>query len=520
MLKFYSCFLVISLIVINSVFANDLSISNTGLAGRNVSAGANNPNNFVFVKFDISWDNSWRTDSVPGNWDAAWVFIKYRIGSGMWHHATLASTDYVEPAGSKITPSSDGKGIFIYKSTTDTISGPVSYNGVKIRWNYGLDGVADSSAVTIKVIGIEMVYVPTDSFYLGSGGEEPGSFTEGSRRTGNGIVFKVTSENQINIDSSAGNLWGISSNPGYDDIGPVGILPTAFPKGYQAFYCMKYSISQKQYADFLNMLTYDQQDTRTAVSPSSAAGTIAMTTNSPGRNGIKIEIPGVSNTVPAVYGCDLNDNGIYNESDDGQDIACNWLSWGDGIAYSDWAALRPMTELEFEKACRGPKYPVQYEYIWGTIGLVHPTGITNSGSNNESVTPDSANASYGGYLTGAVRVGIFARSNTTRVTAGAAYYGILDMGGDVVERTITVGNAAGRSFQGTHGDGELSSAGEQVGNVDWPGIDGLGGGFRGGLYDSQSERMMISDRYIGAFASSERGSGVGTRGFRAVRSEQ
>ena len=31
----------------------------------------------------------------------------------------------------------------------------------------------------------------------------------------------------------------------------------------------------------------------------------------------------------------------------------NWISWDDGLAFADWAGLRPMTELEFTKAARG-----------------------------------------------------------------------------------------------------------------------------------------------------------------------
>ncbi len=47
------------------------------------------------------------------------------------------------------------------------------------------------------------------------------------------------------------------------------------------------------------------------------------------------------------------------------DRACNRVLWHDGATYADWAGLRPMTELECEKACRGPVYPVTGEYAWG-----------------------------------------------------------------------------------------------------------------------------------------------------------
>ena len=65
-------------------------------------------------------------------------------------------------------------------------------------------------------------------------------------------------------------------------------------------------------------------------------------------------------------------------------MACNWLSWADVAAYLDWSGLRPMTELEFEKACRGPNAPVAGEYAWGSnAGLVQATSIVNGGLSNE-----------------------------------------------------------------------------------------------------------------------------------------
>ena len=125
------------------------------------------------------------------------------------------------------------------------------------------------------------------------------------------------------------------------------------------------------------MLTYDQQATRTAVAPSSAAGTIAMTTENPTyRNGIEIQTPGVASTMPAVYANDFTDDGGYDQNDDGQDIACNFLNWADGAAYADWAGLRPMTELEYVKASRGTRSPVVNEYAWSTTNL-HASAYTS-----------------------------------------------------------------------------------------------------------------------------------------------
>jgi hypothetical protein len=47
-----------------------------------------------------------------------------------------------------------------------------------------------------------------------------------------------------------------------------------------------------------------------------------------------------------------------NEADDGEWIACNLILHGRMLPLSlDWSGLRPMTEMEFEKSCRGPVFP-------------------------------------------------------------------------------------------------------------------------------------------------------------------
>jgi len=53
------------------------------------------------VSFEVAWDESWRGPDRPSwvaaadNWDAAWVFVKYRVDGGAWQHATLAYGPFV-----------------------------------------------------------------------------------------------------------------------------------------------------------------------------------------------------------------------------------------------------------------------------------------------------------------------------------------------------------------------------------------------------------------------------------------
>lgn len=63
--------------------ANNITISNLSLTGKNTT------DDYILVQFDVSWENSWRTSSAPNNWDAAWVFVKYRVAG-----VTLLASHY------------------------------------------------------------------------------------------------------------------------------------------------------------------------------------------------------------------------------------------------------------------------------------------------------------------------------------------------------------------------------------------------------------------------------------------
>ena len=451
----------------------------------------------------------------------------------IWEHAIISSSEanHTAPIGSTITPASDGTGAFIYRSAEGT--GTFSLNAVQIRWNYGTNGVRDDALVNVQVFAIEMVYVPQGSFFVGSGGTESGSLTNGSWMSGNTIPFQITSESALGIDNAAGKLWGTSSS-GDNTIGNAGAdaeasLSAAFPKGFAAFYCMKYEISQGQYRDFLNTLTRSQQSNRVGTSitngTSSVTNTFVMSNSSSilTRNGIRCTSTIDANN-PISFFCDLDGDGSGNESNDGEWIACNFLSWMDAAAFADWAALRPMTELEFEKACRGTQTPVSDEYAWGTSTGTAANNITNSGANNESTNTINANAAFNNQtnVQGPLRVGIFATAASSRVQAGATYYGIMEMSGNLQERTISIGNAEGRAFTGLHGDGILSTNG-WANSVNWPGIangevtGATGAGLRGGSYANTDPRVSNRSDATQTTTATNR---AATYGFRAVRSAQ
>ncbi len=476
-----------------SGFANNVYVSNFSLTGQNVA------NHYTMVKFDISWENSFRGSTGPSNWDAAWVFVKYRIDTGEWQHAWLNNTDHVNPTGSTIStglldPSlpfnattNPGLGAFIYRSADG--AGTFSKTGVQLRWNYGANGVTDYAMLDIWVYAIEMVYVPQASFSAGSGGTEYDAFYKYPATTN---PYQITSEGAITVGTATNNLYYLAVYSGGDRLGPI---PAAFPKGYNAFYCMKYEISQQGYVDFLNSLT-----------PTQAAN----------------RFPNYSNYRHAI----TVSSGVYSTSN--PFVACNYLSWADLAAYLDWSGLRPMTELEFEKSCRGTLPAVPNEYAWGTTGIASSAyTLSNSGLTNENIATNYStslgNAAYylttpfGGSINGPVRVGIFAGNglNTGRVTSGATYYGIMEMSGNLYERPVTLGNPTGRGFTGTNGNGLLTATGDADALL-WPGTTAEGAGFRGGSWGYYDTDLQVSGPCRAADTNNYRIIDFGGRGVRGA----
>lgn len=286
-----------------------------------------------------------------------------------------------------------------------------------------------------------------------------------------------------------------------------------YPNGYGAFFTMKYEISQEQYVAFLNKLTAAQQRARTigADLESLLEGQYVFgpDKNKPSaRNGIKLASIGV-NDAPYVFANDLNPRDEYSQNGDGQTIACNFLNAGDMMAYADWTGLRPLTELEFEKMSRRPyPYPaLRGEYVWNTSGDFTPaTGFygETEGKYNERLSGGNINAEA--KLKGPVRSGAFAAGGAGQTDAGASFWGVMDLGGNLAELYYN-SNTEGRAFCGlqdaNHGDGKINASGAgDVSNVFWP-VEPKAFALRGGSFRDIRERARISDRekHIGVFGT-------------------
>jgi formylglycine-generating enzyme required for sulfatase activity len=470
--------------VANSLWANNIQVSNvsTTVVGTD-----------RFINFSVSWDNSWRTNTNSANWDAAWIFVKFRRNTNTaWSHATLnyaatgtaTACGHTEPSGASITTPADGKGAFIYRNADG--GGSVSFANAAIKWNYAADGLNANDPVTVEVYAVEMVYVPQGSFYLGSGGSNTGEFRDGN--TNNPLL--VTSEGAITVGTAAGNLNYTGSTDVGDAAGPI---PAAFPKGFGAFYCMKYEISQGQYADFLNNVLSTQATNRYLLGSYPNYRYYLSGTH-----------PNYNSTVVT--------------------RACNYLNWSDGLAYADWSGLRPMTETEYEKACRGSgNNAVFNEFAWGNTNISYPvyqssslTYFTNNHNNNETGYGGNCIANMTNSANhGPSRSGCYATGVSTRESAGATYYGIMEMSGNLWEQVVPVGSAAGRSFTGAHGDGALDANG--AANVS--GWSLASSGLRGGSWFSTSViELRTSGRpYSINTTPNTRGT---TYGFRGVRTAQ
>ncbi|MEM6396632.1 MAG: SUMF1/EgtB/PvdO family nonheme iron enzyme [Bacteroidota bacterium] len=486
-----------TLLLATPLMANNIHVSNVTLADQNQANGTTQ------VRFDLSWENSWRISVGPANWDAAWVFVKYRVNGTNWEHATLSSSGQVAPSGATVEIQ-DNRGAMIYRSADG--SGDIDLQGVELAWTYFSDGIDNNAVVDVQVFAIEMVYIPQGEFSMGTP-----PFTTSTTEITNffytrpadfpvlQIPYRVESEAAITVADTPGNLYYTQTNfSGGDLAGPI---PADFPKGFDAFYVMKYETSQDQWIAFFNTLTPDQK----------AANDI---TDSDGKNSDEI----VNRNA-------VSWSGSGNATTTLPNVALNYVSSAQTLAYLDWAALRPITEMEYEKSCRGPLDVVLNEFAWGNGNVTDNVyAFQNDGLDNESIANpgegigNAINVNTNGTINGPVRVGLFAASavNASREETGGTYYGVMEMSGNLYERCITVGTPTGRGFRGLHGDGEISFNG-QADSGNWPSTSGDGFGYKGASWLNSLSFQMVSDRFDGASVIA---SGNNRLGFRGGRSAQ
>ena len=471
--------------------ANNITIANVNLSN-------NNGVNTIRINFDVTWDNSWRCDqagagnSAPYNYDGAWITFKWRNVSTTaksleWYTCTGIGAPAVAGAGGVFDPVARN-GYYIHRGAANG-TGLVNYTNNYVTWTYttatnvpvwGASAVPSngdfvSNYIEVCVIAIEMVYIPGGStFYIGDGSDPVGANNppvpyaalthgqfqaQGSRTTPFAITTDGAAFGSWSLGgATAGNLnnnnaVGQNTADDWNDAVTVSFPLTSYLKGYSAVWCMKYEVSQGEYADFLNHLTPQQAAVRYS-SANFGANRYTIQGNS-----------GVAGLVAPNFFAGAPER------------ACNYISWTDACAYLFWVNLRPMTEMEFEKICRGPVTPLVGEFPWGTQNLIPLSAnvqnnyIDEAASGASYVTGGNTTAGNGGAncysslpaanaaLVCPGRCGMFATLYSNREQAGATYYGVMDMGGNVAERVVTIGNAAGRAMGDTYyGNGNLTMA--------------------------------------------------------------
>jgi hypothetical protein len=294
------------------------------------------------VKFDLTWPHAAR----PGTHHVAlWVFFKARAPDrAEWRPVRLVADKVLNPTGygqagglpmEFVVPNGqDGfTGMFL-RRTRECKGTLVASNLTAVLALDSLSTEHRTLNTNLLVFALEMAYVPEGPFEVGSSAQNPrnrlfaytGKDVTRTERTfqtdhsdfaDNTPPYRITGPGAIPTGRQPGKLWAQGLTP--EDGGEI---PASFPNGFAAFYCMKDVISRGQYAAFLNTLTDAQAGKRYY----------------PDGHGPEIARSG----TPSNY--------TYTASD--PEAHCPWLSWTDGAAYAAWAGLRPMTELEYEKANR------------------------------------------------------------------------------------------------------------------------------------------------------------------------
>ncbi|MBM4148678.1 MAG: hypothetical protein FJ224_06510 [Lentisphaerae bacterium] len=445
---------------VNDPASRDVVCSNVRVAPRDDKTAT--------ITVDLAWSPSWRNSE---NHDAAWIFFKVRAAGAMeWQHVRLAADRVLNPSGYGagqsnrkmdilVPAGADGfTGMFIRRATQGSKCS-VEMKGVTAVWDLaGTPGITRDTKVQVGAFGLIMVYVPDGPFCLGSGGTESFGFyryTDGKQDT---MPYKVTNSAAIPTGKQDGRLWARGAEPR-----DGGDIPATFPNGYAAFYCAYNPLSGSQYSHFLSLLPPEVSDARYHQTPETPA---------PGtKTGHYMPWTG------EIFRTGTTSNYTYrfvHVRPDGRmkHTGIRWLSWADAAAYMAWAGLRPMTELEYEKAMRGPRRPVQDE-VHNSYYEIPTRGVGQSGRPRE--------------------------------------------------RTVSAATIEGWSpdkFLATHGLGNVTLP------ADWPQADAVGIGFRGGYfngYDGDSlggmEFSRTSNRKAAAFVDPERRGGYGIRAVRTAPAE-
>ncbi len=470
-------------IILAQAAAEEVTISNVTWTAEGHEGGLGS------VSFGIRWVGSWRTADSYTWGDAAWVFLKAcygqdRYGADVWEPVRLVTEAraHTSPDKCKVLPAEDGLGAFIHLRRVPNPGNSWFFFG-SVDGRAKLEVKLRRRPQRIAVFALRMVYLEDSAFWAGNPTNTvTGALHDGCRMAAGdqNTAFRIESETAIEVVRSlrecpADEQRLIYSARGGDQSGPV---PAEFPKGYRGFFIMRSHITQGQYSDFINSLRGDEKTLRFPY----AAGAYRYTIR---RDRNNARIP----TRPR--------------------RACNYLSWDDGTAYAAWAGLRPMTELEFERACYAETGDLTSgRYAWGNTNIALAqviqglgdleTVLANCNTGNRNVEFDGGDGGQGPVrddsfvLPGAAAMTSKRQGLNVGEEYGSSPLGILGLSGNLWEMCVTLGNPAGRSFVGNHGQGTLEGASVPT-DLGWPSKRG-GFGFRGGSWYTEPDKCRVADR--------------------------
>jgi hypothetical protein len=398
-------FLFLLLVAATQLKANNMLVKNVTTTGDNAA------NKTIQVQFDMSWDNSWR-DAI--NWDAAWVFMKFKNANGLWQHVQLNTTGFANGTGTAntIQVGSDKVGAFVYRSAAGT--GTFSSTTMQLQWNYGLSGLTNVTGLEIRVFAVEMVYVPEGDFNVAKTFCNDGSQTY-KTFSASGNNFPVINQKMtptLTYNDGVSINIRIKGDAGLDTDNNGVIDKPDYPSGFRAFYCFKYELSEQQYADFLNTLS-QAQVTSLGVAGSSISSS----------------------------------SGQYFSSNPNR--ACGNATVNRFLSFADWSGLRPMSILELNKASYGPLQPALMIYSQSLCGGVDYYSASTGSSTNFGDLVD---------------VGFYASISTVRSNSGGSYYGIFELSGNAHEPISKLGYF---NFSKVNGNGSLAING-LTDETNWP----------------------------------------------------
>ena len=454
----------------------------------------------ALITFPLSWEHSWRD---PESWDAVYLFVKYRrVGvNEPWHHAYLKNSGHRAAGGENVpameflpvttvewnalrydtlyfgnygqTPMNADPvvpGVFIYRRAPG--SGDIEINRVSLEWDFKMGDLSLYYDVTVddirqgkievSVQAVEMVYVPNGPYYLG---DRISGYSFVSEECD--AAFYMDTDDSVHVYTmglTASTPSGWKNN---------WVVPKLFPTGYTGFYTMKYEVSQEQYVNFLNRLTYADQKKRIGNNlDQMVAGDFAFGAKSAPnfRNGIVLQERFATNDSAVIFGFDLNVDSPINDEDDGKSVACNYLTPEDLQAYTDWAGLRPNSEMEYEKGCRQRNPAVasnSRSFAWGTptfesMKVWNSSTMANDNTENEQVlfpttAPKGRMNGPKVHNLGPVKCGAFASESSDIYMSGASRWGLMEMTGNLAE--IYYNALDGKDFNGeVFGDGNIWSS--------------------------------------------------------------